>query len=100
MKFRYKDVTPSNGAHVPTYCDDAIPKYGERDEKLIWNVDKSQLPADLDPQKGQMLQSVQEDGTRINVKVTDVTDTNVTLDANHPLAGEDLVFEVELMEIV
>ena len=74
--------------------------YGERDEKLVWNVDKNRLPADLDPQKGQMLQSIQEDGRRISVKVTDVTDTNVTLDANHPLAGEDLIFEVELMEIV
>ena len=74
--------------------------YGERDEKLVWNVDKNRLPADLDPQKGQMLQSIQEDGRRISVKVTDITDTNVTLDANHPLAGEDLIFEVELMEIV
>ena len=54
---------------------------------------------DLDPQIGQMLQSVQEDGNRIEVKVTDVTDTNVTLDANHPLAGKDLIFAIELMEI-
>ncbi len=74
--------------------------YGERDEKLIWNVDKSQLPEDLEPQKGQMLQSVQEDGTRIEVKITDVQDSKVILDANHPLAGEDLTFAIELMEIV
>jgi FKBP-type peptidyl-prolyl cis-trans isomerase 2 len=52
------------------------------------------------PEIGQHLQLVQPDGQQIVVRVTDLSDETVTLDANHPLAGRDLTFEVDLIEIV
>lgn len=73
--------------------------YGPRNDNLIWEVERTQLPEDLEPEIGQQLQSVQEDGRRINLVITDISESSVTLDANHPLAGKDLVFEVELMAI-
>jgi len=74
--------------------------YGERNKELIWEVDKGQLPDGYEPQIGEQLQSVQEDGRRINVFIIDVSEKTVTLDANHPLAGRDLTFELELVEIL
>ena len=57
------------------------------------------LPEDLDPKVGQHLQIMQTDGKSIIVPVTDVSETTVTVDANHFLAGKDLTFEIKLIEI-
>lgn len=81
--------------YIPT--DEA---YGQHDEDLVWEVDRNKLPDELEPEVGQQLQSVQGDGVKITVTIMDVSEASVTLDANHPLAGEDLVFDVELIEIV
>ena len=62
-------------------------------------VEREQLPADLDPKVGQQLQMQQTDGSTAVVIVTDVSETTITVDANHPLAGKDLTFEIELVEI-
>ncbi len=74
--------------------------YGPRDEDLVEEVSRDELPEDLEPEVGQQLQSMQEDGSVAMVTVIDVTDTAITIDLNHPLAGEDLTFEIELVEIV
>jgi peptidylprolyl isomerase len=58
------------------------------------------LPADLIPEVGQQLQNRQPDGQTIVVTVTDVSESSVTVDANHPLAGKDLTFDIQLVEIV
>src|SRR5690606_6028278 len=73
--------------------------YGVRREDLALRVDREQLPEGLDPQVGQQLQVGLADGNNIDVVVTEVGDGDVTLDANHPLAGEDLVFDVSLVEV-
>lgn len=73
--------------------------YGERREDLELDVSKSDLPDDIDPQVGMQLQMQQQDGNAIPVQITEVKDESVTLDANHPLAGQDLNFEIELIEI-
>ena len=78
-------------------CDDA---YGQRDERLIQEVPQEQLPQDLQPQVGMMLSSTLPNGQQIPVKITNVGEANITIDANHPLAGEDLNFEIKLVEIV
>lgn len=78
-------------------CDDA---YGQRDERLIQQVDRSLLPPDLSPEVGMMLSSTLPNGERIPVKISEVNDAHVTIDANHPLAGQDLNFEVQLIEIL
>lgn len=74
--------------------------YGGHDERLIQQVGRDQLPADLKPEVGMMLSSTLPNGEQIPVKVTEVADESITIDANHPLAGEDLTFEIKLVEIV
>ncbi len=74
--------------------------YGPHNEQMVVEVERDQLPQDLDPQVGQHLHLSRGDGQVIPVHITNVTDAKVTIDANHPLAGQDLTFEVELLEIV
>lgn len=73
--------------------------YGEHRPEMMATVPREQFPAELEPAVGQQLQ-VSQDGQTFVVTVVDVGDGEVTLDANHPLAGEDLTFRLELVEIV
>ncbi len=74
--------------------------YGERRDDLEIEVTKEELPGEVEPEVGVQLQVKQnENGRSIPVTITDVTDDKVTLDANHPLAGKDLKFDIELLEI-
>lgn len=73
--------------------------YGKPREDLIISVPKTNLPEDVAPEIGMQLQVNQPDGQAIPVRVTDIGEEEITLDANHPLAGKDLVFEIELVEI-
>jgi len=88
------NVGDSTEVEIPS--DDA---YGEAREDLVISVPKDQLPDDVEPQVGMQLQVNQQDGQPIPVRITDVGEENLTLDANHPLAGQDLKFEIELVEI-
>jgi peptidylprolyl isomerase len=74
--------------------------YGPYMDEMVVIVDRRQMPGDLQPEVGQQLQIQQETGQVIPVVVTDISDGSITLDANHPLAGEDLTFEIELVAIV
>jgi peptidylprolyl isomerase len=74
--------------------------YGPHQKERVMVVDRGQLPVDLKPKVGQQLQSRQADGRTIRVTVTEVSESRVTLDANHPLAGKNLTFDVQLVEIV
>jgi len=74
--------------------------YGEKNPEMIEEVKLSDLPKDLELVKGGQLEVTQEDGSMFHVLVVELTDTHVTLDANHPLAGEDLIFEIELLDVV
>jgi len=58
------------------------------------------MGSEIEPIEGQQLEVVLQDGSSMPVLVTEVTDTTVTLDANHPLAGRDLTFDIKLVEIV
>lgn len=73
--------------------------YGPHREEMVLEVSREQIPPDLQPEVGQQLQIQQPNGQPVAVFVTDVTDAKVTLDANHPLAGEDLTFDIQLVEI-
>jgi len=73
--------------------------YGVRNEELVAVIEKTLLTTDIDTSVGQQLQVKQQDGTAIQLLVTAETEDNVTLDANHPLAGKTLLFDVELVEI-
>ena len=74
--------------------------YGPHREEMVMEVDRSDFPADLEPEVDQRLQVSQSDGKTFAVTVTAVSELKVTLDGNHPLAGKDLTFEVQLSEIV
>jgi len=73
--------------------------YGPYQQELVLVVGQDQFPADLEPEVGQQLQITQADGKVTVVTVTGISESGVILDANHPLAGKDLTFEIELMEI-
>ena len=78
----------------------AAEAFGEYDAEMVSIVPRSQFPADINPMVGDDLELVNDDGEGMVVTVIEVGDTDVTLDANHPLAGENLTFEVELVEIL
>jgi len=73
--------------------------YGPRHEEMIVTIERSMLPPDLNASVGQRLELTQEDNKTVLVTVMATTDTSLTLDANHPLAGNDLTFELELVDI-
>lgn len=73
--------------------------YGPIRQEHIIEADRSEMPDGLDPQMGKKLQMSQPDGRSVAVEITNVTESKVTLDANHPLAGKTLVFDLELVEI-
>jgi peptidylprolyl isomerase len=73
--------------------------YGAKQDQLVVEVNKSEFPDDITPAIGQRLQIRQQDGNPIIVTITDLTEDIITLDANHPLAGYTLFFDVELVDI-
>lgn len=73
--------------------------YGPRRDELVLPVERDRLPEDLDPEVGQPLQMRTQDGEVVQVVVTELQDDVVMLDANHPLAGQDLTFEIEVVEL-
>ncbi len=72
--------------------------YGELNERLISEVPIDHVPENV--KVGETLQAIAPNGTPINVRVTDVKETTVVVDANHPLAGKKLIFELEVLEVV
>lgn len=74
--------------------------YGPYHEDMVVTLQRDQLPEDLQVEVDQELQLMREDGPPVNVRVADVSESSITLDANHPLAGQDLTFEIRLLEII
>lgn len=76
--------------------DDA---YGQHREDMVMELEREQIPDNVDPQVGQQLQLRMQDGQTVPVVITDLGDESVTIDANHPLAGKKLIFEIELLDV-
>lgn len=74
--------------------------YGPYRSELIFEVPKENLPAGAAPQIGQQLQGSKADGSTMRATVTKISDKTVTLDANVPLAGKELTFEIGLVKIL
>lgn len=74
--------------------------YGPYREELVTVVNKDDLPQDWEPEAGKQYSFTQPNGGVILATVTEVTESTVTIDANHRLAGKDLTFDIELVEIV
>ena len=73
--------------------------YGDVIEELFHQVEKEQLPQDIQPEIGMGLASKGPDGVEHQFRVVDVKEDHIIVDGNHPLAGQNLVFELELVEI-
>jgi peptidylprolyl isomerase len=73
--------------------------YGQADPNARQAVPRAEIPADIPLEPGTQLQMQAPNGQVVPVMVAEVTETEVTLDANHPLAGKDLTFAIELVEI-
>jgi peptidylprolyl isomerase len=75
--------------------------FGEYDEEEVFQIQRSQLTGDIVPEVGMELELTGEDDDEpVEVTVVEVTEDAVTVDANHPLAGEDITYEIELVEIL
>lgn len=73
--------------------------YGDIEKELFHEVKKDQLPQDMTPEVGMGLVSQKPDGTEVQFRVAEVHEEHIIIDANHPLAGQDLIFDLELVEI-
>lgn len=91
-----------NGMNVGETKTVTIPSddaYGQHRAEMVLTVGRDEMPPDMEVNPGDQLQMRHESGQVVVVTVTDVSDTNVTLDGNHPLAGKDLTFDIELVEV-
>lgn len=73
--------------------------YGPRHEQMVQEVPRTALPDDLHPEEGMALRAEGQDGEAINLTVTAISDSSITVDGNHPLAGKALNFDIELVDI-
>jgi FKBP-type peptidyl-prolyl cis-trans isomerase 2 len=78
-------------------ADDA---YGEKNPDMVIEYPRSQFPANIELKVGEELVMSSASGQQFQVKIAEIKEEVVLLDANHPLAGESLVFDIELVEIV
>ena len=90
-------MNPGESKNIKIPADKA---YGPYCNEMVLVVARSEFPEDLKPVVGQKLQIRQEDDEGIAVMVTHVSESSVTLDANHPLATKDLTIDIHLVEIV
>jgi peptidylprolyl isomerase len=73
--------------------------YGEKNEEMMIEFPKDRFPADMNPEVGMPLTMSNGAGQNFRVTITEVKDDSVILDANHPLAGEELIFDIQLVSI-
>ena len=73
--------------------------YGEKNQEMVIEFPKNQFPPDMEPEPGMQLMMNNGAGQQFPVTIKEVRDDVVVLDANHPLAGEDLIFDIELVDI-
>jgi len=90
-------LEPGQSVKVNIAATDA---YGERADEMVAVINRSEIPENMDPKEGDHMEVVMEDGTPLPVLVIETSETSITLDANHPLAGKDLTFDIKLVEIL
>jgi peptidylprolyl isomerase len=73
--------------------------YGEKREDMILKVAKTEIPGDIPTEVGTKLSINQSNGQQIPATITDADEESITLDANHPLAGQKLIFDIEMVSI-
>jgi len=89
------DMTAGDTKSVTVEPDEG---YGAHKPELVHVVERQRLPAKIDLRVGTQLQATDPQGNQLRLNVVEIGDNKVTLDANHPLAGKSLVFEIKLVE--
>ncbi|WP_274474384.1 FKBP-type peptidyl-prolyl cis-trans isomerase [Mangrovimonas aestuarii] len=74
--------------------------YGDVQKEMFHKVERAQLPQEIKPEVGMGLVSQNPDGSERQFKIAEVHEDHIVIDGNHPLAGQDLVFDLELVEII
>jgi peptidylprolyl isomerase len=92
-------VAGMNVGDKKTFTIPSAEAYGEHDPRMIQDVPRSELPTDMELSVGMRLSASGPDGREIALVITDLSEDSVRLDANHPLAGQDLTFAIELVNI-
>ncbi len=90
-------MSPGHWKTTKIAADEA---HGPHREEMVLEVHRNEFPAHLEPQVGQRIQVSQPNGDKFIVTVTHASESRVTLDANHPMAGKDLTLDIHLIEIV
>ncbi|MDP2780694.1 MULTISPECIES: FKBP-type peptidyl-prolyl cis-trans isomerase [Devosia] len=90
-------MAPGDKSTVTIPCDQA---YGPHRAEAVQTLERTKVPAGIDIEVGTQLQARTADGSMLPIRVVELDDAIVKVDANHPLAGQDLIFDVELVEIV
>ncbi|MEH6680209.1 MAG: peptidylprolyl isomerase [Sediminicola sp.] len=90
------DMEPNETKTVKVPMEEA---YGEIQKELFHSVKKSDLPEDIQPEVGMGLLAKNPDGTENKLRIAAVEEDHIIIDANHPLAGKDLIFDLQLVEI-
>lgn len=89
-------MSPGDNKTITIVSEEA---YGERNEAMVQQVPRTAIPPEIELAEGMLLQAQGPDGETLRFTVADFNDEEVTVDGNHPLAGRDLTFELELVQI-
>ncbi|MEP6682850.1 MAG: peptidylprolyl isomerase [Parafilimonas sp.] len=92
-------VTGMSVGHKKTISIPAEDAYGQRNQEMVIEFPLANFPPDIKAEVGMTLNMHSENGEELPVVITEVNDDAVVLDANHPLAGKDLIFDIELVDI-
>jgi peptidylprolyl isomerase len=90
-------MEPGDKKEISITCENA---YGPKSDDLIGELDLSTFPDEITPEVGQPLRLTMKDGNEVVAVILEVRESTVLMDANHPLAGQDLDFTLELLEVV
>lgn len=74
--------------------------YGPHLDEMVIELDRTNIPTQFEPKEGQVMHIGQSDHRMIQIEISEVTESKLVIDANHPLAGKDLYFEIKLTDIV
>ena len=91
------DMDPGERKRIQVSPEDG---YGIHKAEFVRQVERTRLPPEMNPQVGTRLKGHSPSNQEFFFTVTEVTETTVTLDGNHPLAGKTLTFDIELVELI
>jgi len=93
-------VVGMNSGESKTVLVTADQAFGPYLDEMVVVVDRGRLPEGINPKEGERIQLQSRSGETVTVAVMDVSESTVTIDGNHPLAGKDLIFDIEFIEVV